>query len=490
MRSRALFAGGGIALAAGIVAVAAFFWVQAEAPEAATSQATGATAQVTRGPLLDTKTLTGTLGYGDVTELRPSLGGASAMVTWIAHEGATPNRGEPLYALDGQPAILFYGSVPQHRTLRFDRGVAAPAWVELEQARNSLEAAQLNLDVEAARLADAEARVADATRRLNDALSPTHAIAEFIQLSGAVSTAEAKVGRMTKLSAAQLAPNVEVSTAQAELAAARAAFDGAIRALRKDIATAGLDTVTARLGVAEATVKLDEARTVHETMAAEAAADTDIRQLTENLSALGYGSPLPDQVRAWQRDIGLSVTGIVGPRQIVVAPGPVHITTHRASVGEALTVGSANGGAILDFSGTDKLVVVPMAVSDQALAILGRAVAVTLPDDTDVAGTITEVGSVVTDGNIAVTIAIEDQAALGALEVASVDVTFVSDSRDNVLSVPVAALLARPEGGFAVEAVADGARSLVPVDTGLFAAGRVEIAGDDIAEGMRVGVPQ
>ena len=39
----------------------------------------------------------------------------------------------------------------------------------------------------------------------------------------------------------------------------------------------------------------------------------------------------------------------------------------------------------------------------------------------------------------------------------------------------VAALLARPEGGFALEVVVNGASTLVPVDTGLFAAGRVEV---------------
>jgi hypothetical protein len=75
------------------------------------------------------------------------------------------------------------------------------------------------------------------------------------------------------------------------------------------------------------------------------------------------------------------------------------------------------------------------------------------------------------------------------LEVAAVDIEFVTDGRQDVLSVPVAALLARPEGGFALEIVANGDSTLVQVTTGLFAAGRVEVAGDGIAEGMRVGVP-
>jgi multidrug efflux pump subunit AcrA (membrane-fusion protein) len=88
-----------------------------------------------------------------------------------------------------------------------------------------------------------------------------------------------------------------------------------------------------------------------------------------------------------------------------------------------------------------------------------------------------------------VSIDIADQAALGGLEVASVDVEFMSESRKDVLSVPIEALLARPEGGFAVEVVSGGSSKLMPVTTGLFASGRVEIRGEGIAEGMRVGVP-
>jgi hypothetical protein len=173
----------------------------------------------------------------------------------------------------------------------------------------------------------------------------------------------------------------------------------------------------------------------------------------------------------------------------VIAPEPVHVATHEAAVGETLLAASAERGSILDYSSTTKLVTVPLAVADQGLAAVGRTVTITLPDDRKVAGRISEVGSVVKDGNIEVTIEIADQAALEGLEVASVDVDFVSDRRDDVLSVPIAALLARPAGGFAIELIRDGGSTLLPVETGLFAAGRVEITGAGIAEGLAVSVP-
>lgn len=489
MRARAILAGGAIALAGGAVALIGLSSLQPASPTVALSLAPAATSEITRGDLRDTRTVTGTLSYGELSALRPSLADTSAMVTWIAPVGSTVRRGEPLYALDGQPTVLFYGSVPQHRTLRFDLEAGSPVWVELETARTAVETADLTLSLEHERLKDAEARIADAGARLEDALSVSPAMAEFAQLAGAVRAAEARVGRVKELSAADLAPTIDIAAAEAELAAARADIDAAVRALRKDLAVAGLDAVTARVAAAQAKVRRDELQTTLDALLARASDDADVAQLAGNLAILGYEGPLPEQVRAWQQATGLPVTGVVGPSHLVIAEGPVHIVTQTASVGETLVASSPDRGALLDYSGTEKLVTVALGVGDQALAAAGRAVTVTLPDATEVGGTISEVGSVVTEGTIAVTVIIADQGALGGLEVASVDVEFVSDSRDGVLSVPVAALLARPEGGFAVEVVSNGASVLVPVDTGLFASGRVEISGEGIAEGMRVGVP-
>lgn len=491
MRVRTFVSGAAIAVAVGVFAVAGYAWLQPSYPAAAPAALTIATAEVTRGTLRDTKTVTGTLSYGEVSSLRPALAGGSAMVTWIAPVGSTIGRGEPLYRLDGQPTVLFYGDVPQHRTLRFDADTP-PVWVEREQAETAVEASALTLNLEQERLADAEARIADASARLEDALSPSPATAEFIQLAGAIRAAEAKIARVQKLAAAELTPSVEIETAGAGLTSARASFDSVVRAVRKELAGARLDAVTARVSVANAKVKSDELRSTLEALAARASDDADVRQIADNLLAFGYEGALSNQVRAWQRDAGLPVTGIVGPDNLVIASGPVHIAAHSAGVGvgEIVSASSPDGGAILDYSSIEKLVTVPLTVADQGLAAVGRTVTITLPSDAEVDGTISKVGSVVTNGAIEVTVTVADQPVLARLEVASVDVEFVSESREDVLSVPVSALLARPEGGFAVEVVSRTASDLVAVDTGLFAAGRVEVSGEGIAEGVRVGVPR
>jgi multidrug efflux pump subunit AcrA (membrane-fusion protein) len=79
---------------------------------------------------------------------------------------------------------------------------------------------------------------------------------------------------------------------------------------------------------------------------------------------------------------------------------------------------------------------------------------------------------------------------VGRLDEAPVTVGIARETRRGVLAVPVTALLARSGGGYAVEVVAAGARRRVPVETGLFADGHVEVSGRGISEGTRVAVPQ
>lgn len=222
----------------------------------------------------------------------------------------------------------------------------------------------------------------------------------------------------------------------------------------------------------------------------------DVRQLQENLAALGYSGFAVDgnytqatttAVLAWQADLGLTQTGMVEPTQVRFTPGAVRIAEQLAHVGDLL---GGDAPPILSYTGSTRMVTVALDVAEQALAVIGRAVTVTLPDEHTVAGVIEAVGTVVKDDKFAVTVTIADQTALGTLEVAPVDVAFVSARREDVLAVPVAALLALAEGGYGVEIVAGNTTRIVAVKTGMFADGRVEISSAAIAEGMLVGVPQ
>ena len=79
----------------------------------------------------------------------------------------------------------------------------------------------------------------------------------------------------------------------------------------------------------------------------------------------------------------------------------------------------------------------------------------------------------------------------GNLDQAPVQVAITEQRADNVLAVPVTALLATPGGGYAVQAAGSHGR-LVPVTTGLFddTSGMVAVTGAGLAQGLSVEVAQ
>lgn len=240
----------------------------------------------------------------------------------------------------------------------------------------------------------------------------------------------------------------------------------------------------------------------------------DVQQLERNLAKLGYRSAsgftvddeftaaTADAVSDWQEDLGLAETGRVEPGQVVFVPEEVRIAEHSAQVGAA-----AGQGAVLSYTGVTREVTVEADPADQRLVRKGASVSVAVPGGKTVPGKVSEVGTVASaadsgsdqapqgeDSSVSeetvleVTVSIADQDKLGSLDGGPVDVTFTSETRQNVLTVPVAALLALAEGGYGVEVVDGNATRVVAVDTGLFADGLVEVSGDGIAEGTVVGV--
>lgn len=233
----------------------------------------------------------------------------------------------------------------------------------------------------------------------------------------------------------------------------------------------------------------------------------DVKQLETNLAAMGYvGFDVDEEftsntaaaVKRWQEDRDLEETGVVALGSVVFAPAKVRIASLTAEEGSA----TAPGQEVLSFTGTSKAVTVEIDTEDQRLAKKGRKVTVELPNGETVTGVISDVSTVVKpaedpsqddETKVEVTVDIPGKKAqkLSApFAMAAVNVTFTIDLRENVLTVPVAALLALQEGGFGLEVVKDGTSSYVPVDTGLFADGKVEVSGKGISPGTVVGMPK
>jgi Putative peptidoglycan binding domain len=228
----------------------------------------------------------------------------------------------------------------------------------------------------------------------------------------------------------------------------------------------------------------------------------DVKELEDNLIALGYGSGLTDDgsftsadtaaVKRWQAALGVTRSGVVNPGDVVVLPGALRVSTVKVQVGAS----ASTGAEIIDGTSPDHVVSVALDARQQTLVAVGAAVSVSLPNGSSVNGTITDVGTVATttgqgaqqQTTIPVTITLADNSVAGKLDGATVTVNITRTSHKNVLAVPVTALIALTDGGYAIE-TADRSHRRIPVQTGLFSNGQVEISGPGVVEGLTVVAP-
>jgi hypothetical protein len=494
------FAISAIALACLLVAVSLASGLRGS-PARIESNAT-TTAKVVRTTLRDSRTATGTLGFGTPVDVQFISRSRSGIVTWIAPEGTVVSRGQPLFAIDGQPVVLFYGELPFFRSLRFHgESFSDFEWLELNNARDDEHKAELNLSAQRARLAEAQLRLDEARAHVADSGREDPVTPQFVRLSQSVAAARDRLRRIKELAQSKYASPAEVQQAEYDLAAARAELDASRRDKTQQLASAETSVADAKLAVQVAERALRDAHDASEALRSSAKENSDIDLLRTNLMELGFEGGAADAIKQWQAKAGRSATGLIEPGQIVVAPGPIRVAEHLAEVGAVVysRLDSQNSAMptnntsnqVVRYTGTDKIVTVSLELADHDYARPGDAVVVTLPNNAKVPGVISKVGSVFDkDGKADTEIDIPDQSALGSLEAASVDVEFVVGKRTDVLAVPVTALVALAGGGYGVEVAQGDVSHVVPVTTGLFANGNVEISGKDIAEGVTVRVPK
>lgn len=251
----------------------------------------------------------------------------------------------------------------------------------------------------------------------------------------------------------------------------------------------------------------------------------DVRQLERSLRAAGYD---PDRemaidrswdvgttaaVRRWQQAHGLTQTGVIELGRVVFLPGRRRIATISATVGgssgageqsgaQAMSPGPAGGAssgkAVLTTTSTRRLVTVALDTTKSTMAKEGARVTVVLPSGEKVGGRISSVGKVATalpseessagSSSQEATIEVKIRLSSGktALDQAPVTVRFEQSRREDVLAIPVTALVAQPGGRFAVQLVqASGTLRVVTVRPGLYTSGYVEIAGAGLRLGRR-----
>lgn len=250
----------------------------------------------------------------------------------------------------------------------------------------------------------------------------------------------------------------------------------------------------------------------------------DVAQLEENLAALGhtdggsmtvdehFDASTADAVAAWQEARGVEVTGTVARADAVFLPAAARVADAAVDPGALVQPGTT----VLHHTGSTRVVRAEIEPGQADIVHVDDAVTVTLPDGTEVAGTVATVaegasssqgaggseGATAGSGGadappeedaatVEVTVALDDQAAAEAYTTASVEVELTGRQREDVLAVPVTALVALAGGGYALEVARDGGPTeLVPVDPGMYADGYVEVTGEGIEEGIDVVVAE
>lgn len=283
-------------------------------------------------------------------------------------------------------------------------------------------------------------------------------------------------------------------------------------------------------------VQLNGSTPAHRELSSGDSDGQDLLQLNRNLVTLGFdpdGVVVDDVwqpattagVEVLQASLGLAETGRLPLGQVVFLPGDQIVSAVNASVGstdddgtgepgsspasgstESSPSASTGGGSatpILQTTSTQLIVTVDLPASSQSEAKRGEAVTVEMPAGNVADGMITAVSPIAAAGSgsssssstqgspsgssatVPVTIKLRGRVSGAGLDQAPVSVNFAQAVAKDVLSVPVTALLATLGGAYAVQEV-QPPHQLIPVTTGLFAAGYVQISGPRIHEGLRV----
>ena len=163
-------------------------------------------------------------------------------------------------------------------------------------------------------------------------------------------------------------------------------------------------------------------------------------------------------VEKLQAALGVTQNGVLSLGQVVFLPSAARIT----SLGTNTTVGGAAqpGQQIMLGTSTGRVVSIALDTGQQGEVAVGDKVTITMPNGQTTPGTVTSVGTVATTPStgggsptINVLVTPDDPAATGTLDQAAVEVSITQNSANNAFVVPVDALLALSNGGYALEVV-------------------------------------
>jgi hypothetical protein len=460
-------------------------------------------ATVARRDLVATDTQSGTLGY---TQQRTIYNRVSGTITWLPAAGQVIKPGQPLYKVDNSPIVLFNGTTPAYRTLS-SSDTAGPDVLELNQALVDLGFAQGQITVNDTWQAGTTAAVDRWQASLGETQTGTITLGQVVFLNGPqlVGTVSAVLGSSGGSSGSGSGSGAPAST---PVAAPRPQFVSltTTTTATTPASPSGATGTSGPSGPSGSSGSSGSGGSSNSQLKALVALlQAEIAELrSAKSSSSGSGALKPTTPSTSASRGGSSGSGGSGS-----SGGSAGSSASSASGGgsSASGSGSASAVAVMQTTSTQEVVTVNLDATKQSEAVIGEPVTVQLPDGSSVNGKITGVSPVAQSSSsgsgggsggsgaggssstptatIPVTVTLTGHTHVSGLDQAAVSVNFAQQRANNVLSVPVTALIAVQGGGYAVQEAAAPHR-LVPVTPGLFAAGYVQVSGTGIYPGLAV----
>lgn len=477
------------------------------------------TISIQKGDLAKKEEYNGTLRQTDKKILNSPTNG---VVTFLPKEGSIVNFGEVLFIIDNKPVILLQGNTPFYRTLDLnsDPGVDikqveealvylgyadstfVPDEVFDEQTSKMLNTLYIDYGI------DTKSEITPTEQVLINQKQNEIELLENIVSDGGTSLSEVNNKKKLLDDAKENATKENIAWQAAETEIER------IRNLIDELTYESMseDTRVGRKAQYEEDIKTQE-RIQSREAGKESGIDATEQLAIDNAQET-YDDTLESYNEGVDRDAELakareelnelqlsSISETFSPTNAFASTTSIIAGSIINDVGSAVALNSP----LYNISSVGIEVVFQVDATDQETVTLGKNVEIELPTDERVPTVITFIDQVVTQTQagdfIEVVLEVLNPEEVEAYDQAPVKVFLTTEVSENVLYVPVNALLALAEGGYALEVyegLAEGSTfegesgvdtTYVAVEIGVFTDGFVEVIGN-IQEGQLVVVPR
>jgi putative peptidoglycan binding protein len=504
---------GAAAGAAALLALAIGIVIGVEGPGssrgASTPSSSAAAATVQRRDLIATDTQSGTLSYADPQTVYNRLSGT---ITELPAIGTVIKAGQTLYKVDNSPVVLLNGAVPAYRDLS-------------TSVSSGPDVRELNQNLVSLGFADGQIAVNDTWQA-----GTTAAVERWQASVGETQTGTVTLGQVVFLPGPQRIATVDSvlgSTGGGAASSTTGTSSGTASGASLTVAAPRTEFVSLTTGSTVPSSPTTESATKCRNSSGQNSTPPS-RPGCPNPSSGSGGRPGGGRSKGGSSAKNVQLQALLA---LLKAETAALRSSHSSAGGSSAapggkgSSGSAGAGAgggtgsgasssssgasgagsaqpILGTTSTHLVVSVQLDATKQSEAVVGEPVTVQMPDGSIADGRITEVSPVAqttsstssstgggasssASSTIPVTIALKGRTPASGVDQAAVSINFQQQKATNVLSVPVAALLATAGGGYAVQE-AQAPHRLIPVTPGLFAAGYVQISGTNIHQGLQV----